>query len=124
MSCPRRFLLVRFHSEDLEASEAEEIREHLAECSRCRQFVEDVEDVTRCMREAFMEKHPTELVVPELIAEAKRRERSWIWRIRMWWWIKIQRDEKSERLQFIHKAVAASNDPVLTERVRGGRPGK
>ena len=84
MGCPRRFELTRYHAEDLMASEAEVIREHLAGCERCRELLGELDR----QRYDFLRMYPPDQVVPEILAEAVRRERSWLWRVRIWWWIK------------------------------------
>lgn len=82
MACPRKFELARYEAGDPEASESERIREHLEGCQVCRCFVRGLER----RRRKFLERHPVDQVVPELEAEVERRERSWLWRLRTWWW--------------------------------------
>jgi len=71
MSCPRRFLLVRYHAGAAAASEAEAVQDHLAGCKRCRKIVEGM----MRQRREFLEKHPAEKVVPELLERAVTIER-------------------------------------------------
>jgi len=66
MSCPRRFLLVRYHAGAAATSEAEAVQDHLAGCKRCRKIFEGMER----QRRKFLEKHPAEKVVPELLERA------------------------------------------------------
>ncbi len=90
MNCPRRFLLVRFHAEDLAAAETEAVQEHLVDCGKCREILEGMEYRQR----EFLDEHPFEEIAPVILAEVKRRERSWrgrcrltcpLVRIRTWW---------------------------------------
>jgi len=71
VSCPRRFLLVRYHAGTAAALEAEAVQDHLAGCKRCRKIVEDMER----QRRKFLEKHPAEKVVAELLERAGALER-------------------------------------------------
>jgi anti-sigma factor RsiW len=72
VGCPRRFLLVRYHTGNLEAPEAEAIQDHLAECQPCRCFVRELER----RRRKFLERYPADQVVSELLAEAEARARA------------------------------------------------
>lgn len=86
MDCPRRFELVKFYAEGLAAVEAEAIRAHLAKCEKCRKVLEEINR----QREAFLNKHPADEVVSELLAKANalaraRRWRGWRRLIRILW---------------------------------------
>ena len=106
VDCPRRFELVKFLAEDLSAVEAKTVQEHLVECERCREVLEELDR----RRDDFLKKHPADQVVPELLAEARAaantarnptieqypKGRRWRrpWKLIQSWWSRRRSDRK------------------------------
>lgn len=79
---PRRWELARYHAGDLEATETEKIRAHLAGCQPCRCFIRELEK----RRQEFLERHPASEAVPEIMSRARPGGRPLRWwrRLRGW----------------------------------------
>ncbi len=60
LTCPRSFVLASYCTGDLNASDAKDIRKHLAKCERCKKILEGMEK----KRRDFLDKHPDDEMMP------------------------------------------------------------